>query len=62
MINKGIDKETQALPISWLDRKPEIMAWLEEHGFKTVGEVVEKQSEIPEDYMVEIISKLIFNI
>ena len=61
-INYGIEKDIQAKHISYLDRDPKIMSWLEDHGFQTVEEVVARQDEIPKDYMTEIISKLIFNI
>ena len=56
-----ISKEIQAKPIEWMERSPEITQYLKEKGMKTVGEVVERQKEIPIKYLNEIKKKLIFD-
>ena len=57
-----ISDEIKAEPVSYLQREEKIMDFLKEKGMVTVGEVIERQSEIPQEYMHEIKRKLIFNI
>lgn len=57
-----ISKEIQAKPVEWMERSPEITQYLKDKGIKTVGEVVSRQKEIPEKYLMEIKKKLILGI
>lgn len=57
-----IPSEVYERSIDWLDRKPEIMQFLRDKGMVTVEDVLDQQDEIPEKYMLEIKSKLIFDV
>lgn len=57
-----ISKEIQAKSIDWMERSPEITQYLKDKDMKTVGEVVARQKEIPEKYLIEIKKKLILGI
>ncbi len=62
--NKGfkfkVDKEIQAKDIEWLERSPEIMEFLKNKGIKDIGELIDRQKEIPPKYLIEIKRKIIF--
>ncbi len=45
------DAETRKQPISWLNLKPEIMEFMQNSGMVTVGDVIERQKELPTEYL-----------
>lgn len=56
-------KELLSESINWLgDKHADIITYLEERGFTTMEDVVDRQSEIPTEYMVRIKGKLIFGV
>ncbi len=55
-----VDKDIQEKDIEWLERSPEIMEFLRDKGIKDIGELIDRQKEIPPKYMIEIKRKIIF--
>jgi hypothetical protein len=55
-----VSDEQKAQSIETLKVRRETLEYLRKKGFKTIGEVVEKQSKIPKKYRGNIYAYLIF--
>ena len=57
-----ISKEICDQPVAWLEQSDIITEFLRNKNMKTVSDVIDRQEEIPEKYMISIKAKLIFGI
>lgn len=48
--------------VTSLQVKPEVIAYLQSHGYKTIEDVIAGQKKIPKKYIVPIKAKLMFNL
>lgn len=61
-IRHRVPDEQKAQSIETLKVREETLEYLRKKGFKTIGEVVEKQEKIPKKYRGNIYAYLIFGI
>ena len=57
-----IDEEVKKKSIKDVGFKPEVIEWLQAHHYKTVRDVINNQSSIPNKYLTPIKAKLIFGL
>ena len=62
-ISYEMPRDLQESSVDWLgENHADIIAYLKEKGIATMGEVCDRQSEIPDNFMNRIKAKLIFGI
>ena len=52
------DVQTRKQPVDWLNLSPEIMQFLHGSGMITVDDVIQRQEEIPPDYLAYVKARL----